>query len=159
MQLIPGVERDSMGRSVRRPNLIALGRREGLVVGLTLALIGVLTYWAFDHPAVWLYDCEHRFLPSLEARYGFKGGRMRTPRPNDDYLYYGLVAIEPKGAFEKAQFRAGDIPVAHHGGFSDFCGAMHIVEGGEESWVYVLRAPEYDWEHRQRLTIPFVPKL
>ncbi len=132
---------------------IGLSRGHFLVVSLGLVLMSVLYFgvWEFAYPSFWLEDCEKTFLPSLEGKYGFKGGAVS--RPNHNSVDYGFQAIDPTGSFAKAGFRVGDIPVDHHGGFRNFCGAMHLAEGGETAHVTVARAPEYSYEGRIELTI------
>jgi len=131
-----------------------LTRAHFLALSLFLVLLSVLYLGVneFAYPSFWLEDCEKTFLPSVQQKYGFKGGPMS--RPNDNSLYYGFQEIDPGGPFAKAGFRRGDIPVDHHGGFRDFCGAMHVAEDGGEGRVTVMRAPDYDYEGRRFLTIP-----
>lgn len=137
-----------------KPSPMVLTRAHFLALSLALVLLSVLWFgvWEFAYPSFWLEDCEKAFLPSVEGKYGFKGGAIS--RPDDNSVYYGFQAVNPTGPFARAGFRAGDIPVDHHGGFRQFCGAMHIAEDGVAAQVTVMRPPEYSYDGRQTLTIP-----
>jgi hypothetical protein len=58
-----------------RRGRLELGRDQWLLITLSLCFIVLLCLWGFLHPGYFLYDCEHRYLPSVQERFGFKGGR------------------------------------------------------------------------------------
>jgi hypothetical protein len=127
--------------------------RPWFVVTFSLCLIVLLSLWVFVHPDMALHDCEHRYLPSMEGKFGFKGARISVP--GEQYKPYALVQVDPAGALGRAGFRAGDVPIAHHGGFADFCGAIHSAEEGNNPEVRVINAAHYEsGEPRRSIRIP-----
>jgi hypothetical protein len=138
--------------SVEGQRAFRLGKAQWLVLALSLSLTGLLAAWALLHPSYDAYDCEHRYLPSVEARFGFRGGRTSLPgRP------YALLEIAPSGILGQAGFRAGDVPVFKHGGLADFCAAVRRAEKGHPTPVSVVNAQDYDYRRRRELRVPSLP--
>jgi hypothetical protein len=131
--------------------------RPWFVVAFSLCLIVLLSLWVFVHPDVALYDCEHRYLPSMEGRFGFKGARISIS--GEEYKPYALVHVDAAGALGRVGFRAGDIPIAHHGGFADFCGAIRSAEEGYDPEVSVINSADYEGGGpRRSIRIPAIPR-
>ena len=129
--------------------------RHWLIASVTLVLlIGLVCAWAYEsyYPVWWLQDCRERFLPSLQASYGFRAGEVSLPKSGSSQ--YALVEVDPAGRLGKAGFQTGDIPVADGGGFRDFCAAMRLSVRGEGTLVTVIRAPKYDDASRHTVIIP-----
>jgi hypothetical protein len=113
----------------------------------------LLAWCSLGSPAFYDYECEHTYLPSVERRFGFVGGRARVP--GDDWTAYTLVRVDPEGVLGKAGFRSGDVPVAHHGGLAEFCAALQWSESAHDSFeVEVINIDDWDAGSRRRIVIP-----
>ena len=123
------------GGAPRRPRLITLGRTQFLLVCVGLLVVGFAA-WVVFGPTFHLYDCEHRYLPSVEGKFGFHAERIRVP--GVDHPHLGITVVQPGGPFDQAGFRAGDIPVDHHGGLQRLCGALRYAEEGGEPEIAVV---------------------
>ena len=126
--------------------------REWAFVICALSLMLCLAWFTLHSPEVSWRECEYVYLPSLETRLGFKGGRVRV---QDDWIAYTLVRVDPQGVLGKAGFRSGDVPVAYHGGPLEFCAAVRWSESGRESFPVSVRNIQ-DWEagSRRKMAIP-----
>jgi hypothetical protein len=123
-------------------------------LALALALLLTLAYCTLNSHALYFYDCRYSYLPSLQKRYGFEVGSVGV---GDDGMRPGLVEVDPAGILGKAGFRSGDIPIAHHGGFSEFCAAVQESASGDESFeLVVINAGEWKNGTRRRLRVPAV---
>ena len=123
-----------------------------MILSLGLGLMIMLAWCSLGTPAVSDYECEHTYLPSVEKRFGFVGGRTRLP--DEDWRPYGLVQVDPEGLLGRLGFRSGDVPVAHHGGLATFCAAIHGSEEGRASFeVAVVNIAEWGNSPR-RFVIP-----
>jgi hypothetical protein len=130
---------------------LLLGRREYLYLSLTLVLVALLVLWAVLHPAIYHEWCVRYYIPSVQEQFGFKAERISLV--DAPYRPLTLVQITPGGLLDRAGFRAGDIPVDHHGGETAFCGALqYATEGGEPS-VSVINAGEWSRGYAARRTL------
>jgi hypothetical protein len=116
-----------------------LGRVFFLMV-LTIVCLGVVAFWLLEDPLA-EYQCELEYLPARGADLGFRTGRI----PVRDYAEgpVGIVHIDPRGPMYAAGFRVGDIPLAHHGGMMEFCGALIGAAHGREERIYVTTADHW----------------
>ena len=112
-------------------------RRVFLAIVVTIACLGVVVIWLLDGPIA-EYRCEHETIPSLGADLGFRSGKIPVRNWQEGLL--GIVQIDPLGPMYAAGFRAGDIPLAHHGGMMAFCGALIGANHGREERLYVTTA-------------------
>jgi hypothetical protein len=135
---------------------LQLGWGHWLLITLSLCLIVLLCFWGFVHPSYFLHDCEHHYLPSVEERLGFKGGRLRLPGRDD--APYALLEVDPAGPLGRAGFRSGDVPVFQHGGLAAFCGAIRSAEDGYDAEVQVISGHDADNSQRRSVTIPPMPE-
>jgi hypothetical protein len=132
---------------------IRLAKQQWVVLSLGLGLMITLAWCSLGNPAYFDYECEHTYLPSVERRFGFVGGR--TAVPDEDGRPYTLVQVDPKGLLGRLGFRSGDVPVAHHGGLPTFCDAIHRSEEGRSSFeVAVVNIAEWGSSSRRRFVIP-----
>lgn len=140
--------------TTERQSRVNLGRSQWFILATSLCIIIFVFYSVvYAHDAYRIYDCEHRYLPSIEARFGFKGGRVALA--GSDRAEYALVDVNPLGQLGRAHFRSGDVPISRDGGLADFCGAMRYVEGGDEQRVTVIN--RFDSDTRV-LRIPPLPQ-
>jgi hypothetical protein len=127
-----------------------------VVTVLTIGCLGVVVFWLLKGPIA-EYRCEHEYLPSFGADLGLRIGAV--PVPNDPERPVGIGQIDSHGPMYAAGFRSGDIPLAHHGGMMDLCGALLSAGQGAEARVMVTTA-EY-WpapEPKPReLVVPIPP--
>jgi hypothetical protein len=135
-----------------RPVQLNLAQYEALALGLTLLLI--LAYCTLNSEAMYFYECRYSYLPSVAKRYGFEVGSVGV---GDDGVRPGLIKVDPAGILGKASFRTGDVPMAHHGGFSEFCAAVQESASGRESFeLVVINAAEWKNGTRRRVRVPAV---
>lgn len=100
---------------------------------------------ASSHPAVIELELLENFIPEAETRFGFTAGtEVVKSRDGGTYSVFAIVEIEPGGALAHAGFRPGDIPVAHHGGFMEFCWALERAGRGFPETVGVVNGA--DWK-------------
>jgi hypothetical protein len=124
------------------------------VLALGLALLLTLAYCTLNSEALHFYQCRYSYLPSVAKRYGFGVGDVGV---GDDGVRLGLVEVDPTGILGKASVRSGDIPMAHHGGFTEFCAAVQESASGRESFeLVVINAAECKNGTRRRLRVPAV---
>jgi hypothetical protein len=142
--------------NTERLRRLELGRGQWFIVVISLCFIVLLCLWGFGHPSYFVYDCEHRYLPSVQERFGFKGGRLTLP--GRDHEPYTLLEVDPSGPLGRAGFRAGDVPVFQHGGLAEFCGAIHSAEEGYSPEVRVISGHSYDASPRRSVKIPPMPR-
>ena len=114
-----------------------------------------VAWFALGQPAFYAHECEHSYLPTAEARFGFRGGRVGVSDQGSSE--YALVQVDPSGFLGRAGFRSGDVPVAHHGGLASFCYALQASEAVEDRGevareVSVVRAD--DRQSRRTLVVP-----
>ena len=119
-----------------RPGRATCGMTHWVAVMLTVNLIVVAGIWLVADPAQYRFDCEYRYLPSVQQTFGFQGGRFNDR--SHDFEPYVLLRVDPAGSLGPVGFREGDAPVAHHGGLVDFCDALQQAERGVESQVHVV---------------------
>jgi hypothetical protein len=138
----------------------ALSRQLNRVLVVLIATIlglCVIAFWLLECPVA-EYRCEHEYLPSLSADLGFRTGRIPVRDYPEEPL--GIVQVDQSGPMYAAGFRAGDIPLDHHGGMMAFCGAFQGAALGEETRIVVTTA-EY-WPAPEplsrELTVPTPPK-
>jgi hypothetical protein len=134
---------------------LTLSRTHWLVLVAGLASIVLLSFYGFCNPGFIEHDCEHRYLPSVEMRFGFRGGHIAIP--GHEYKPYALLEVDPSGPLGRAGFRSGDIPVNQHGGLLDFCGALRSAEEGHEPEIRVINSRGYDNNPRRSIRIPALP--
>ena len=134
--------------------LVTLGRRNFFVLLFVLCSLAVLVAWAVLNPEMYAYYCEQHYIPSVAGRFGFEARRVPVPGYEDEFL--GIAVVEPGGVLDRAGFRAGDIPVDHHGGLTRFCVALQSAEDGEEGHVVVINATEWasGYHARRELAVP-----
>ena len=139
---------------------IRLGRSQLLLLAAALCLVLSLVWFTLDSPAFFVHECEHVYLPSIEASYGFHGSRVPVPGSAANSEVYALVHVDPDGVLGKAGFKVGDVPVAHHDGLAAFCDAIQRSESGLTPFdVAVLNVADWPAGFRRSLTIPpFGPK-
>jgi hypothetical protein len=130
-----------------RARLITLGRTQFLLVCAGLLVVGFAA-WVVFSPALHLYDCEHRYLPSVEERFGFHAERIAVP--GADHQLLGITIVRPGGLFDRAGFRVGDIPVDYHGGLARLCGALKYAEEGGEPEVAVVNVAAWGEQRTSR---------
>ena len=146
-----GLEAMTSGRAAR-PGLLGLPQYGVLALGLSLML--TLAFCALNDEGLYFYNCRYSYLPSVQERYGFEVGSVRA---GDDVWRPGLVKVTPGGILDKAGFRSGDIPVAYHGGFSEFCAAVQESGSGRESFeLVVVNTVNWETGERRRLRVPAV---
>jgi hypothetical protein len=134
-----------------RAGLLGLPQYGVLALGLSLML--TLAFCALNDEGIYFYNCRYSYLPSVQKRYGFEVGSVRA----GDDLRPGLMEVVPGGILGKAGFRSGDIPMAHQGGFSEFCAAVQESASGRESFeVVVVNAGDWDNGERRKLRVPAV---
>ena len=131
---------------------LSLSRAHWVALVLSLGFVVLLSFYAFCHPGFIEFDCEHRYLPSVEAQFGFRGGHVSLP--GHEYEPYALLEVDPHGSLGQAGFRSGDIPVNQHGGLLDFCGALRSAEDGHQSEIRVINSHDYDNNPRRSIRIP-----
>ena len=124
---------------------IQLGRNQYLASCLTLCLALLLAYCSLESPSVYVQDCRTVFLPSVEREFGFRG--REAPVPGRNRSAYTLVEVDPNGVLGRVGFRSGDVPVAYHGGLSEFCSAIRESVAGRASYEVAVRGPA-EWEQR-----------
>ena len=135
---------------------LSLTRGHWVVLVLGLASILLLSFYGFVHPGYFVFDCEHRYLPSVEGRFGFRGGRISLP--GREYEPYALLEVDPHGPLGQAGFISGDVPVNHHGGLEDFCGALQSADDGHNPEIRVINGHDYDSSARRSIRIPAMPR-
>jgi hypothetical protein len=132
---------------------IRLGKQQWVVLSLGLSLMITLAWCSLGNPAYNDYECEHIYLPSVEKRFGFVGGRTRLP--DEEWRPYTLVEVDPEGLLGRLGFRSGDVPVAHHGGLPTFCDAIRRSEEGRTAFeVAVVNIAEWSSYSPRRIVIP-----
>jgi hypothetical protein len=108
-------------------------------------LLASLITWAVFQPAVYHLWCVSYYIPSVEARFGFRAEPIAIP--GTDYRWLGVVEVTPGGALSRAGFRPGDIPVDHHGGETAFCSALESADEPEADGyrkISVINVREWD---------------
>jgi hypothetical protein len=152
----PGREIGAMdrGRTLAVPRL---SRPPFLLVSLTLALIVLLLLWAFQQRTITDLMLIEYEIPGYEQAYGFTAGWMKVPLPaGEAWDAYGIVDLDPRGKLAGLGFRAGDIPVAHHGdGLAWFCWALKQADAGKEAdlWVANVHAHPDSPDRRRKIII------
>jgi hypothetical protein len=138
------------GRRVRT-SPVALGPGAFLYLVATLVLVAGPIASAVLQPAVYHQWCVRYYIPSVEARFGFRSGRILIP--GTDYRWLGVVEVTPGGALSRAGFRPGDIPVDHHGGETAFCYALESASDAEAGGYRRVNAINVsDWPSGRRAT-------
>ena len=61
-----------------------------VAVMLTVNLIVVAGIWLVADPAHYRFDCEYRYLPSVQQTFGFQGGRFNPANKVDVPAEWGL---------------------------------------------------------------------
>ena len=122
----------------------------------------VLTAHFTLSPAYFAHDCEYQYLPSMERRLGFKGARTQAEVCPQCYF---LAEVRPDGILGRAGFVTGDAPIEHHGGLSNFCGAVQRAQGPLPATRERLRSQEVNvvnvldpgLREPRRMTVPAAP--
>jgi hypothetical protein len=141
--------------TVGSARLMTLGRRHLFVLLFGLTSLAVLVAWAALSPEMYAYYCEQHYIPSVAGKFGFEARRLPVPGYEDELL--GVSVVEPGGVFDRAGFRAGDIPVDHHGGLTRLCVALQLAEDGEAARVVVINAAEWATGYRARRELAVPP--
>ena len=131
-----------------------LGAMHFWVTGAVLLALGAISLMVFSP-----VDTTSVVLPAYEREFGFRGGEFTVLDYRGETLrLYGLASVDPAGPLGVAGFRAGDVPVAHHGGADELAWALRRSECGETTMVTVVQAS--DWAERplRRLTVPARPR-
>jgi len=148
-----------MARGTDRPSGLktpSLGRGTYLVVLLIVVPAGAFMVWGELAPSIYYYNCVESYIPSFQARLGFRLGLV-TPK-GEDRQQWALVEVTPSGPLGQAGFRSGDVPVEYHGGITAFCYALraaHEVDGYRR--IDVVNTADWDTEgpnRRRQLEIP-----
>jgi hypothetical protein len=134
---------------------VRLGAREFVYLVATLTCLTLAIVWGLFHRELYHQWCVRYYVPSVQARFGFRAERITVPHVPH---YQPLVILEvvPDGPLSRAGFRVGDISVDHHGGETAFCGALQRAEEGKASDVRVINASDWHqgWTARRDLSIP-----
>jgi hypothetical protein len=109
--------------------------------GLLAVLGGLVLVVAI---ALWPSDTERDLLPRYQKEFGFHGDRVATSDSRGEKVaLYALVGIDPRGPLGRAGFRAGDAPVAHHGGMNEFAYALRRARCGEATGIKVVQVSQW----------------
>ena len=146
-----------MTRPTDRPSGLlpfSLSRGTYLAVLLVVVPAGGFLVWAELYPSIHANWCIESYIPSFEKRLGFKYAPI--PLPGGEGQRPGLVEVTPGGPLGQAGFRAGDIPVAYHGGVAEFCAAL---EGADDGYGRIDVVNIADWgsdgpNRRRSLRVP-----
>jgi hypothetical protein len=131
-----------------------LGWRHFWISGAILFVFVVVSLIVFSP-----VDTVSVVLPSYEHRFGFHGHQLSVRDYRGESVeLYGLVTVDPDGPLGAAGFRAGDIPVAHHGGAEEFAWALRQSECGKTAIVAVIQARAWAEQEIRRLTLPARPR-
>jgi hypothetical protein len=132
-----------------------LGGRDFVYLVATLTCLALAIVWGLFHRDLYHQWCVGYYIPSVHARFGFRAERITVPHVHS-YQPLAILEVVPDGPLSRAGFRAGDIPVDHHGGETAFCGALQRAEEGRASDVRVINASDWHhgWTARRDLTIP-----
>jgi hypothetical protein len=138
------------------PRFIVLSRTHWLILAFALVLLLLLLSWALLHPAVYAYWCEREYIPSVQAKFGFRAARIAVPEAT--YRPLAVVDVTPNGALSSAGIMPGDIPVEYHGGLEAFCGALQSAEEGTSTQLAVINVRDWagGYEARRELRVPAV---
>jgi hypothetical protein len=118
---------------------------------LMLAIVSVIVLSPVDTVSV--------VLPAYEQEFGFTGARVTVQDHRGESLtLYGLITVDPEGPLGAAGFRAGDVPVAYHGGAEEFAWALRRSKCGEATTVAVVQADAWAQHQLRRLTVPARPR-
>jgi hypothetical protein len=131
-------------------------RRVFLLLAATFVCLSIVVVWLLEGPFA-EYRCEHQYLPSVGADLGFRPGRI----PVRDWPEgpVGIIEIDPDGPMYAAGFRAGDIPLDHHGGMMAFCGALQSAALGQGAQIVMTTSAFWPGPEprRRELTVPTSP--
>jgi hypothetical protein len=116
---------------------ITLGR-PGLVVAWAALLVVGLASADLLAPALWEVYHARVTLPAYHDRYGFDSALVELPGRRPRYEVFVITAVTPGGPFERAGFRAGDVPMGHHGdGMFQLAWALERAEDGHANEIRV----------------------
>jgi hypothetical protein len=142
--------------AVNKQRLVRLSAGTWAVVASMLIVVLVSVGWALLHPALYAYDCEHRYLPARERALGFHGGPAAIP--GSQGTVYVLVHVDPAGPLGRAGFRSGDVPVFQHGGLADFCAAVRDAEAGRGRDISLINVGDTVLSRRRVAVPPLGPE-
>jgi hypothetical protein len=105
----------SNNNDVRHEHLICLGSAQLAVVVVGLATVAAVCSVLLQ-PAWAEFYLHEVTIPRLEQQYGFKVGNVPLKRSEGMFHEWGIVSVNPAGPLAEIGVRAGDVPIAHHGG-------------------------------------------
>ena len=77
----------------------------------------------------------------FEREFGFETGIIPVAGPTGPYTAWGITAVAPGGRFEGLGFRAGDVPLDHHGYAATWLyGAVREASHGKSAEIEVYNA-------------------
>ena len=135
---------------------ISLNRSTYLVLLLIVIPAGAFMVWEQLFPSIYYYRCIESVIPSAQGRLGFTFGPVVLPETKEQRL--ALIEVKPNGPLGRAGFRSGDIPVAHHGGVTEFCGALGAAEEGEAYGINVINLSDWSVDGPDRRRTLYIPK-
>jgi hypothetical protein len=133
--------RRSTTRTTKRERPIQLGGTQLAVVCATL--LGLCAVAAAMFWPTWYDFYATVAVKRFERGYGFETGAVEVRMHGETVEMWGIVSVTSGGQFQRWGFRAGDIPVAHHGGKVPFHQALSDVERGVPAVVDVLNTVEW----------------